>query len=50
VAPPHTVIGFAPGNAMNLGTTLAVYATLCKETDRPFIFPARRSNSMASSI
>lgn len=36
---PHTVIGLAVGNAMNMGTTLAVYATLCRETGRPFIFP-----------
>jgi nucleoside-diphosphate-sugar epimerase len=39
VARPHTIIGFAPGNAMNLGTSLAVFATLCKETGRPFQFP-----------
>ncbi|KQS04975.1 NAD-dependent dehydratase [Sphingomonas sp. Leaf357] len=36
---PHTVIGQAVGNAMNMGTTLAVYATLCRETRRPFTFP-----------
>lgn len=36
---PHTVIGKAVGNAMNMGTTLAVYATICKETARPFIWP-----------
>jgi nucleoside-diphosphate-sugar epimerase len=36
---PHTVIGLAVGNAMNMGTTLAVYATLCRETGRPFRFP-----------
>ena len=36
---PHTVIGKAVGNAMNMGTTLAAYATLCRETDRPFTFP-----------
>ena len=24
---------------MNMGTTLAVYAALCKHTQRPFIFP-----------
>jgi nucleoside-diphosphate-sugar epimerase len=36
---PHTVIGKAVGNAMNMGTTLAVYATLCRETGRPFFFP-----------
>jgi nucleoside-diphosphate-sugar epimerase len=36
---PHTIIGFAVGNAMNMGVTLAVYATLCKETGQPFLFP-----------
>jgi len=36
---PHTVIGEAVGNAMNMGTTLAVYATICRETGRPFRFP-----------
>lgn len=36
---PHTVIGKAVGNQMNLGTTLAVYATICKETNRQFRWP-----------
>jgi nucleoside-diphosphate-sugar epimerase len=36
---PHSVIGKAVGNMMNMGTTLAVYATICKETGRPFHFP-----------
>jgi nucleoside-diphosphate-sugar epimerase len=36
---PHTVIGKAVGNAMNMGTTLAVYASICRETGRPFRFP-----------
>ncbi|WP_345949186.1 SDR family oxidoreductase [Mucilaginibacter sp. PAMB04274] len=36
---PHTVIGKAIGNAMNMGTTLAVYASICKETGRIFQFP-----------
>jgi nucleoside-diphosphate-sugar epimerase len=36
---PHTIIGYAVGNAMNMGTTLAVYATICRETGRPFLFP-----------
>lgn len=36
---PHTIIGKAVGNAMNMGTTLAVYATLCRELGRPFRFP-----------
>lgn len=39
VARPHTIIGFAPGNAMNLGTSIAAYATICRETGRPFVFP-----------
>ncbi|MGF1623615.1 MAG: SDR family oxidoreductase [Alphaproteobacteria bacterium] len=39
VARPHTIIGYAPGNAMNLGTAVAVYASLCKATGRPFVFP-----------
>jgi nucleoside-diphosphate-sugar epimerase len=36
---PSTMIGMAPGNAMNIGTTLAVYAAICRETGRPFAFP-----------
>ncbi|WP_159473514.1 SDR family oxidoreductase [Dyadobacter sp. 3J3] len=36
---PHSVIGKAVGNLMNVGTTLAVYAAICKETGRPFRFP-----------
>ena len=29
---PHTMIGWALGNAMNMGVTLAVYAAICRET------------------
>lgn len=36
---PHTVIGHAVGNLMNMGTTLAVYASICKETGRKLIWP-----------
>ena len=36
---PHTVIGHAVGNLMNMGTTLAVYASLCRATGLPFVFP-----------
>ncbi|MCF4997185.1 NAD-dependent epimerase/dehydratase family protein [Pseudomonas syringae] len=36
---PHTVTGVAVGNAMNMATTLAVYASICKHTGRPFVFP-----------
>ena len=36
---PHTIVGFAVANAMNMGFTLAVYATLCRERSEPFIFP-----------
>ena len=35
----HTVIGHAVGNAMNMGSTLAVYAAVCKQLGRPFVFP-----------
>lgn len=36
---PHTVTGIAVGNAMNMATTLAVYASICRFTGRPFRFP-----------
>lgn len=36
---PHTIVGYAVGNAMNIAVTLATYATLCRATGRPFIFP-----------
>jgi len=36
---PHTIIGYALGNTMNMGVTLAAYATICRETRRPFLFP-----------
>ncbi len=36
---PHTIIGYAKGNVMNMGATLGVYATFCRETGRPFVFP-----------
>lgn len=35
----HTVFGFATGNAMNMVLTLSVYASLCRELGRPFVFP-----------
>jgi nucleoside-diphosphate-sugar epimerase len=39
VARPHTIVGYGPGGAMNLGTSLAVYAALARETGLPFVFP-----------
>ena len=36
---PHTITGVAVGNAMNMATTLAVYASICRATGRPFRFP-----------
>jgi nucleoside-diphosphate-sugar epimerase len=36
---PSTIIGYAVGNAMNMGTTLAVYASICKESGKPIQFP-----------
>jgi nucleoside-diphosphate-sugar epimerase len=40
---PHTIIGQAVGNLMNMGTTLAVYASICKETGRPFQWPGSQA-------
>lgn len=36
---PHTVIGDAVGNAMNMAQTLAAQAAICRAEDRPFVFP-----------
>ena len=36
---PYTMIGLAIGNAMNMAVTLAVYASICKQTGRPFVYP-----------
>ena len=38
---PEPVIGFAVGNAMNLATQLAVYASICKSYNLPFDFPGK---------
>ena len=35
----HTMIGWALGNAMNMGVTLAAYGAICREDGRPFVFP-----------
>jgi hypothetical protein len=39
VHPSHTTIGYSLGTTMNMGVTLAVYATICRETGHPFVFP-----------
>ncbi|WP_445257895.1 SDR family oxidoreductase [Nocardioides aurantiacus] len=39
----HTIIGAALGNAMNMGQTLAAYAAICRELDRPFVFPGSQT-------
>ena len=46
---PHSIVGWALGNAMNMGVTLAVYASLCREYGEPFIFPGSHEqwNSLA---
>jgi nucleoside-diphosphate-sugar epimerase len=36
---PHTMIGFALGNVMNMGVTLAIYGNICRATGEPFVFP-----------
>lgn len=36
---PHTLIGYALGNQMNMAATIGAYAAICRETGRPFVFP-----------
>ena len=36
---PNPIIGYAVGNAMNTAATIAIYAVICREMDRPFVFP-----------
>jgi nucleoside-diphosphate-sugar epimerase len=36
---PHSICGFAVGNAMNLITVIGVYAAVCKELGLPLGFP-----------
>ena len=40
---PDIIIGLAVGNPMNLGTLIAVYASLCKELNVPLRFPGSDS-------
>jgi nucleoside-diphosphate-sugar epimerase len=35
----HTIVGHAVGNLMNIGVTLATFASICKATGMPFTFP-----------
>ena len=35
----HTIIGYAVGNLMNIGATLGTFASICKATGQPFVFP-----------
>jgi nucleoside-diphosphate-sugar epimerase len=36
---PHTIVGFAVGNVMNMASTIGAYAAIAKETGMPFVFP-----------
>lgn len=40
---PHSICGFAVGNAMNLITVIGVYATICKELNHPLRFPGSQA-------
>jgi nucleoside-diphosphate-sugar epimerase len=35
---PNAIVGYAIGALMNVGVTMACYATICRETGRPFVF------------
>lgn len=39
---PNAVVGYAVGALMNQGLTIACYASLCRETGRPFAFTGVR--------
>ncbi|MBB6629129.1 SDR family oxidoreductase [Nocardioides sp. KIGAM211] len=39
----HTIIGYALGNAMNMGQTLAAQAAICRERGVPMVFPGSRT-------
>ena len=39
IARPAMIIGFAPGNQMNMMTSIAVYASVCKHASIPFVYP-----------
>lgn len=45
---PHTLIGYAVGNAMNMAATLSAYAAICRETGQPFVFPGSPEQFAAS--
>ena len=36
---PHTMIGYALGNVMNMGVTLAAYGSICRARGEAFVFP-----------
>jgi nucleoside-diphosphate-sugar epimerase len=36
---PHTMIGYALGNVMNMGVTLAIYGSICRARGEAFVFP-----------
>lgn len=44
---PHTMIGYALGNAMNMGVTLAVYGSICHARGEP---PERRSAQRGPAV
>ena len=45
---PHTLIGYAVGNAMNMAGTLCAYAAICRETGLPFVFPGSPEQFVAA--
>jgi nucleoside-diphosphate-sugar epimerase len=38
----HTIVGHAVGNAMNIAATIGAQAAICREENRPFVFPGSR--------
>jgi nucleoside-diphosphate-sugar epimerase len=46
---PHTLIGYAVGNAMNMAATIGIYASICKDTGMPFVFPGSAEQWQAAT-
>jgi hypothetical protein len=45
---PHTLIGYAVGNQMNMAATLGAYAAICRKRAVPSSFPVHRSSTKPS--
>ncbi len=47
---PPLIVGFAVGSAMNMLTTIAAYAAICRELGLPFRFPGSNLTHIAQAV